>query len=96
MRTLASLKRKLKLFTIKNIVRKSFSPNQKVWLFNFKLRSRWDGPFIVLNVFPHGAVEIRNPKTGQVFKVNGRRLKPYVDGINDGEVVEECSLLEPH
>ena len=58
-------KEKTKAFHIKHIVRKSFSPNQKVWIFNSKLRlfpgklrSRWDGPFIVLNVFPHGAVEI--------------------------------------
>ncbi|XP_031261186.1 uncharacterized protein LOC116119381 [Pistacia vera] len=85
-------KEKTKAFHDKHIVRKSFSPNKKVWLFNSKLclfpgklRSRWDGPFIVLNVFPHGAVEIRNPKTGLVFKVNGQRLKPYVDGIIDGK-----------
>ncbi|XP_031262017.1 uncharacterized protein LOC116120207 [Pistacia vera] len=96
-------KERTKAFHDKHIVRKSFSLNQKVWLFNSKLRlfpgklrSQWDDLFIVLNVFPHGAVEIQNPKAGQVFKLNGQRLKPYADGINDGEVIEECPLLEPN
>ncbi|KAJ0011271.1 hypothetical protein Pint_33182 [Pistacia integerrima] len=44
--------------------------NSKLRLFPGKLWSRWDGSFIVLNVFPHGAIEIQNPKTEQVFKVN--------------------------
>ncbi|KAH9685897.1 hypothetical protein KPL70_014156 [Citrus sinensis] len=48
------------------ILRKEFSVGQKVLLFHSKLklfpgklRSCWVGPFIVTNVFPHGAVEIR-------------------------------------
>ena len=52
-------KAKTKLVHDKLIRRKEFHPNQKVWPFNSrlrlfpgKLRSRWDGPFIVLNVYP--------------------------------------------
>ena len=55
-------KAKTKAFYDKHINRKTFEPNQKVWLFNAKLRlfpgklrSRWDGPFIVTQVFSHGA-----------------------------------------
>ncbi|XP_058213682.1 uncharacterized protein LOC131325434 [Rhododendron vialii] len=95
-------KARTKAFHDKHINRKSFEPNQKVWLFNSKLRlfpgklrSRWDGPFIVVQVFPHSAVEVRNPRNGKVFKVNGQRLKPYVDGISDGEVVESIELFDP-
>ena len=58
-----------KAYHDKFIARKIFEPNQKVWLFNSrlylffeKLRSRWDGPFIVTQVFFHGAVELRDPK----------------------------------
>ena len=57
---------KTKVFHDKHSNRKTFEPNQKVWLFNAKLwlfsgklRSRWDGPFIVTQVFLHGAVEIK-------------------------------------
>jgi hypothetical protein len=37
------------------------------------------GPFIVTNVYNHGAVEIENVKTQQRFKVNGHRLKPFYE-----------------
>ena len=79
-------KEKTKAFHDKSIQRKSFEVGQKVLLYNSrlrlfpgKLRSRWYGPFLVTNVFPHGAVEIQNTKTGAVFKVNGHRLKPYYE-----------------
>ncbi|XP_073106151.1 transposon Ty3-I Gag-Pol polyprotein isoform X1 [Elaeis guineensis] len=81
-------KARTKAYHDKFIARKTFEPNQKVWLFNSRLRlfpgklhSRWDGPFIVTQVFPHGAIELKNPKQGNTFKVNGQRLKPYIDGM---------------
>ncbi|CAN6721162.1 unnamed protein product [Malus baccata var. baccata] len=56
-------KEKTKAFHDKMIRGKSFSIRQKVLLFNSrlrlfpgKLRSKWIGPFVVTNVFPHGAV----------------------------------------
>ena len=68
------------------ISRMSFELNQKVWLFDSKLklfpgklRSKWNGPFIIDQIFPNGAVQISDPKTGNTFKVNGQRLKPVVD-----------------
>ena len=68
----------------KNIVRKE--PGQQVLLFNSrlklfpgKLKSTWSGPFIVVQVFPYGSVEIMHPEKGQ-FKVNAQRLKPYFGG----------------
>ncbi|MCI54613.1 hypothetical protein A2U01_0075863 [Trifolium medium] len=43
--------------------------------------SRWSGPFVIKEVFPHGAVELLDPGGGnQSFKVNGQRLKPYKGG----------------
>ena len=54
--------------------------NQRLKLFSGKLKSRWLGPFKVVNVYPHGAVDIANDK-GEIFKVNGHRPKPYL--IND-------------
>ncbi|CAL2266116.1 unnamed protein product [Prunus armeniaca] len=85
-------KEKTKAFHDKAIQRKTFEIGQKVLLFNSrlrlfpgKLRSRWYGPFVVTNVFPHGAVEIQNDKMGNIFKVNGHRLKPYHESFELGK-----------
>ena len=56
---------------------KAFVVGQRVLL----LRSRWIGPFVIIIVLSHGAVEIQSPYTGKVFKVNGHRLKSYYEGI---------------
>ncbi|KAM2391343.1 hypothetical protein ACFX1X_034960 [Malus domestica] len=79
-------KQKTKAFHDNMIHGKSFSIGQKVLLFNSrlrlfpgKLRSKWIGPFVITNVFVHGAVQIQSLKTGHEFKVNGHRLNPYYD-----------------
>ncbi|CAN6547921.1 unnamed protein product [Malus baccata var. baccata] len=94
-------KEKSKAFHDKMILRKNFVIGQKVLLFNSrlrlfpgKLRSRWVGPFVVTNIFPHGAVEIRSTKTGNMFKVNGHRLKPYYEPFAEHDV-EVVFLQEP-
>jgi hypothetical protein len=85
------------------ISRKEFSVGQQVLLFNSrlkvmagKLRSKWIGPFVVTNVFPHGAVEIKSAGTNKVFKVNGQRLKLFHESsMPEEETVEELSLEKP-
>ncbi|KAL4584161.1 hypothetical protein LXL04_008752 [Taraxacum kok-saghyz] len=86
-------KEKTKVFHDKHITRKHFIPGQKVLLYHSrlklfpgKLRSRWHGPFVVVKVFDHGAVEIKSVETGQVFKVNGHRLKPLYEGFDKGDI----------
>ncbi|KAJ9556479.1 hypothetical protein OSB04_011093 [Centaurea solstitialis] len=81
-------KEKTKAFHDKMSSRKTFVLGQKVLLFHSrlklfpgKLRSRWVGPFIVTNVFSHGAIEIKSEKTGKVLKVDGHRLKPFYEGF---------------
>ncbi|CAL9012099.1 unnamed protein product, partial [Prunus brigantina] len=71
-------KDRTKLYHDKAILRKEFQPGMKVLLYDSRLRlfpgklkSRWVGPFKVLQVFPHGAMEIENLKNGTRFKVNG-------------------------
>jgi len=46
-----------------------------------KLRSRWDGPFVITNVFPYDAVEHSDEKTRKTLLVNGQRLKHYHEGL---------------
>ena len=93
-------KERLKFFNDKNIVRKTFEPHQKVLLYNSrlhifpgKLRSRWIGPFIVKVVHPYGAVEIENSENRKIFKVNGQRLKPFMENFDRQESSEE--LVDP-
>ena len=51
----------------------------KLRLFMSKLQSQWTGPFQVAKVFPHGAVEMWSESV-DLFKVNGKRFKPYFVG----------------
>ena len=82
-------RQKIMLHYDKRLVRKKeFKPGSKVLLFNSrvkmfsgKLKSRWDGPYEVVKEFFCGAVEIKNLTTGYEFKVNGQRLKPYIEGL---------------
>lgn len=50
----------------------------------------------VVQVAPHGAIELLNRTVGTKFKVNGQRVKPYVEGFKEKlekEVdLEECLL----
>ena len=78
----------VKIFHDKHIIRKTFIPRQKVMLYNSrlhfflgKLKSRWTGPFVVKTMFPHVAVEISDTKNGSDFKVNGQRLKPFLETV---------------
>ena len=72
----------------KNLLCKTFTPEQKVLLyeshlhlFRGKMKSYWIGPYIIKTVFSYGTVEIENPKDGNIFKVNGHRLKPFLEGF---------------
>ncbi|CAN6677828.1 unnamed protein product [Malus baccata var. baccata] len=91
-------KEKTKAFHDKMVRCKSFSVGQRVLLFNSrlrlfpgKLRSKWVGPFVITNVFVHGALQIQSLKTGQEFKVNGHRLKPYYDNFEE-HAVDDITL----
>ena len=52
--------------------------NSRMKLFPGKLKSRWSGPFKVMQVYPYGVVELMT-SDGRKFKVNGQRVKPYLD-----------------
>ena len=94
-------KEKAKVFHDKMISRKEFKVGQKVFLYHSqlhlfpgKLCSRWIGPFVVTNVFPHGAVEIQSLATSKMFKVNGHRLKSFYEGLQV-ENVAKLDLEDP-
>ena len=93
-------KERLKLFHDKTIVRKTFEPHQKVLMYSShlhmfpgNLHSRWTAPFVFKVVYPYGAMEIENPEIGKSFKVNGQRLKPFLENFDRQESSEE--LVDP-
>lgn len=81
-------KEKVKHWHDARIAPKHIHEGQKVLVFNAllrlfpgKLKSKWMGPTTVVKVFPYGAIELLDD-SGNIFKVNGNRVKPYrVDEI---------------
>ncbi|XP_075077887.1 uncharacterized protein LOC142164241 [Nicotiana tabacum] len=94
-------KERMKRLHDQNIVERHFSPEDKVLIYNSRLRlfrgklkSRWSGPFRLVEVFHLGAVEIASEKDSHTFRVNGQRLKLYV-GMKEPKAVSEIHLTEP-
>ena len=90
----------MKVFYDKNIFRKMFKSNDRVYLYDFrlhkylgKLQSRWTCPFVVKHVFENGAIEIEDPRDGQIFKVNAQHLKVLID--RQVQEVEDIPLVDP-
>ena len=93
-------KERTKRWHDKHLVRRDFKIGNKVLLYNSrlklflgKLRSRWSRPFKIIKVFSYGVFEISHPDKGS-FKVNGARLKPYIDGsFNHQKTTSNCKIL---
>ncbi|KAL6340653.1 hypothetical protein AAG906_010561 [Vitis piasezkii] len=82
------------------ISNKEFRKGQRVLLYDSrlhifpgKLKSRWIGPFIIHQVHLNGMVELLNSNSTDTFKVNGHRLKPFIEPFKQEN--EEINLLEP-
>ncbi|XP_075080385.1 uncharacterized protein LOC142165897 [Nicotiana tabacum] len=75
---IAVYKEWMKFFHDKKILKREFKSSDLVLLFNSrlklfpgKLKSKWFGPFKVVNVSPFGAVELESEDGLRTFKVNG-------------------------
>ena len=95
-------KERTKIWHDKRIKIKQFKVGDKVLLFNSrvrlfghgKLRSKWEGPFLVLNATDHSAITLQN-NDGNVFKANGQRLKIFLEPeIPELEEADVCELSE--
>jgi len=53
--------------------------NSRLKLFSGKLKSKWNGPYIITRVYGNGEIEIEDAE-GVKFKVNSQRLKVYFWG----------------
>ncbi|RVW50055.1 Retrovirus-related Pol polyprotein from transposon 17.6 [Vitis vinifera] len=93
-------KQKMKKWHDQLISNKEFQEGQRVLLYDTrlhifprKLKSRWIGPFIIHRVWSNGVVELLNSNGKDTFKVNGYRLKPFMEPFKPEK--EEINLLEP-
>ncbi|XP_070035160.1 uncharacterized protein [Nicotiana tomentosiformis] len=80
-------KKKMKCLHDKYIHNKEFKEGDLVLLFNSrlqmfpgKLKSKWSGPFEVVNVTLFGDLDLKN-KNDEVYRVNGHRVKHYLGKI---------------
>jgi len=95
-------KERTKRWHDKRIKIKHFKAGDKVLLFNScirlfghgKLRSKWEGPFLVLNATDHGAITLQDDD-GNIFKANVQRLKIFLEPeIPELEEVDVYELSE--
>lgn len=95
-------KERTKRWHDKRIKIKKFKTGDKVLMFNSrvklfghgKLRSKWEGPFDIINTSSHGAITLRND-SGNIFKVNGQRLKIFLEpNENLDEEVDVIELID--
>ncbi|XP_060183081.1 uncharacterized protein LOC132613037, partial [Lycium barbarum] len=57
--------------------------NSRLKIFGGKLKSKWSGPFEVVRVTAHGAIELKRPISVETFLVNGQRVKHYYGETTD-------------
>ncbi|RVW25890.1 Retrovirus-related Pol polyprotein from transposon opus [Vitis vinifera] len=67
--------------------------DSRLHIFPGKLKSRRIGPFIIHQVHLNEVVELLNSNGIDTFRVNGHRLKPFIEPFKPEK--EEINLLEP-
>ena len=95
-------KERVKRWHDKRIKKKEFAPGDKVLLFNSrvklfghgKLWSKWEGPIKVINSSSHGAITLQNDG-GTLFKVNGQRLKLFLEPNKELEEIDVVHFYLP-
>nr|CAN60448.1 hypothetical protein VITISV_022548 [Vitis vinifera] len=73
--------------------------NSKLHIFLGKLRLRWNGPYVVKEVFPYGTVTIRNPRIGNEFKVNAKPVEARTKARFDRLTIPKTTrptITSPH
>jgi hypothetical protein len=81
-------KEKVKQWHDKRILKREFHVGEKVLLYRSHLRffvgkllSKWEGPYVIEEVYRSGAIKIASLKDDTTEVVNGQRLKHYIARI---------------
>ena len=72
--------------------------NSRLRFFAGKLLSKWEGPYVIKEVYRSGAIKINNAEGTNPKVVNGQRIKHYISGmpINDEINVIQTMTPEEH
>ena len=60
-----------------------------------KLLSKWEGPFVIVEVYRSGAIKIASLKDDSTQVVNDQRLKHYISGDSFNEDVDIIQVVTP-
>ncbi|RDX88292.1 hypothetical protein CR513_30130, partial [Mucuna pruriens] len=71
---------RLEAYENSRIYKPSSRPKSVAIQFMTKAHSRWDGPFVITNIFPYGAVQLKDEQSNNTFQVNGHQIKPFYEG----------------
>jgi hypothetical protein len=95
-------KEKVKQWHDKRILKREFHVGEKVLLYRSLLRffagkllSKWEGPYVIEEVYRSGAINIASLKDNTTQVVNGQRLKHYIAGDSYNEDVDVIQTVTP-
>jgi hypothetical protein len=95
-------KEKVKQWHDKRIFKREFHVGEKVLLYRSHLRffagtllSKWEGPYVIVEVYRSGAIKIASLKDDSTQVVNGQRLKHYIFGDSYNEDVDVIETVSP-
>ena len=78
---------KVKIWHDKRIQKREFNVGDYAFLYNSRLRSfagkllsKWEGPYVIEEVYHSGAIKINNFEGTNPKVVNGQRVKHYISG----------------
>jgi hypothetical protein len=60
-----------------------------------KLLSKWEGPYVIEEVYRSGVIKIASLKDNTTQVVNGQRLKHYITGDSYNEDVDVFQTVTP-
>jgi len=95
-------KEKVKKWHDRRIIKREFNVRDKVLLYRSRLRffagkllSKWEGPYVIVEVYRSGAINIASLKDNATQVVNGQRLKHYISGDSYNEDVDIIRVVTP-
>ena len=104
MKMASYLKENFKRWHDKRIQKREFKVREYVILYNShfkffagKLLSKWEGPYVIEEVYRSGAIKINNADGTNPKVVNCQRIKHYMSGmpINvEGNIIQTITLEE--
>ena len=97
-------KEKVKRWHDRRILKREFHVGEKVLLYKSRLRffagkllSKWEGPFVIVEVYRSGAIKIASLSDNTTQVVNGQRLKHYISGDSyneDFDIIQDVTPEE--